>query len=118
MKEIYYVNIEYENGYKFTKDYLISVEELKDLGTKIKKIEIIRRQIFLLSKKTRYYAVILNRNLNKLKPYNINVKEERERVPIFFSPCRSIEEIWDNYTLYYQRIKNVNKSVLKYAKKK
>lgn len=118
MKEFYYINVEYENDYNIAKDYLISVDELKNLGNEIKKIEIIRSQISFNSKKIKYYAVILNRKFINRIFYNLRIKEDREKVPIYFSPCNSTEEVLNNYTFYYQRIKEQKNKVLKYAKKK
>ena len=118
MKEFYYINVEYENDYNVAKDYLISVDELKNLGNEIKKIEIIRSRIFFNSKKIKYYAVILNRKFIKQIFYNLKFKEDREKIPIHFSPCNSTEEVLNNYTFYYQIKKEKKNKVLKYAKKK
>ena len=101
MKEFYYINVEYENDYNIAKDYLISVDELKNLGNEIKKIEIIRSRIFFNSKKIKYYAVILNRKFIKQIFYNLKFKEDREKIPIHFSPCNSTEEVLNKYTFYY-----------------
>ena len=118
MKEIYYTHIEYINNYNVFKDYLISVEELKKIEKKIKKIEVIRNYVFLNSKKIKYYVVILNKKFFKRIFYNLENKEERERIPIYFSSCNSTEEILNNYEYYYQKIKRGKNKVLKYAKKK